>query len=122
MESKTDKTDLFSCKECGKSMSTKHGLNGHMKLHENPKFSCDMRGKKFFRGEHLRNHYRIHTEPNRKDFKCDICQKEMANKYNMIKHIKIHDKTKTFPCDLCTKIFTNSRPPPGAGRESVRSS
>ena len=40
-----------------------------------------------------------------KRFDCQVCHRSYSNKYNLNKHMKVHDDSKAFKCDVCLKAF-----------------
>ena len=40
-----------------------------------------------------------------KMFSCQLCHRSYSTKYNLNKHMKVHDDSKAFKCDVCLKKF-----------------
>ena len=46
-----------------------------------------------------------YTKLTEKHFNCQICHRSYSNKYNLKKHMNVHDDSKGFKCDVCLKVF-----------------
>ena len=95
---------LFKCDVCQKNYASKASLYLHKKnLHTNKKiYKCTQCTKHFKTYPQLYRHKKSHEA---KTFKCEFCSKEMASKYNLSNHIKLHSGEKLFKCTLCIKQF-----------------
>ncbi len=95
------------CPHCAKEFASKPNLEEHVKSkHENhTPYHCNECPKAFGTVLKLKKHIRlVHTR-----IKCNLCGKEIANKFVMTQHKhSAHGITPdtAFPCELCPLIFT----------------
>ena len=78
----------FTCAQCPKSFQHKFHLNRHMLNHGERKYDCSDCDIKFSRSDFLRRHQKICKQRKKMDNVCDVCNKALSNKYNMIAHRK----------------------------------
>ena len=104
------KDEQFSCETCPKYFSTKNCLKKHIKnVHAKIKIRlpCDTCGKDYNKRD-LRAHIKITHE--KKEFKCELCDKEFALKRILERHVEnVHTKIKDsvkFNCGICNKQYT----------------
>jgi uncharacterized Zn-finger protein len=93
---------LFQCSElnCDKTFNLKGNLVKHIsQVHESErKFQCDICGSHLKTKQHLKFHLKVHGEPK----ECSICKKKLSN---IEEHIKRHQQEKkNFKCEHCEKI------------------
>ena len=100
----------FVCKICDKSFKYKSKLEEHSGVHTEEKFVCCICGTKFKHQRHLNAHKKKHSSEARekKCHLCEICEKEFQTKYDLTRHLAIHNKTVTFDflCYRCKKRFS----------------
>ena len=101
----------YPCDRCSKTFSSKSHLIGHIKTdHEKQlDFECTTCSKKVGSKTQLSNHiFRCHSQ-----VPCEICNKEIANPYDLKRHkLIVHkDTTGAWLCRRCPKsaFFTKSK-------------
>ncbi|XP_066149285.1 PR domain zinc finger protein 5-like [Euwallacea fornicatus] len=104
---KTD-TNAFICPECNKTFPRKDYMIRHLRWHTQCMF-CKM---KFKNGNELSVHIeKDHDENQKKQARklsqyrrpcvCTICNKVLANNYNLEIHYKVHFKIRKYRCAIC---------------------
>jgi len=83
------------------------------------RFQCEMCKAEWFETEealklHIATHVLLQrtedkraTDPSRA-WKCDVCDREFAEKYTLKRHLRIHTKEKPWKCSFCPKAFNQS--------------
>ena len=99
------------CDKCEKIFSSRQHLIGHIKTEHDKQFDfeCSTCGKKVGSNTKLLNHIlQCHSK-----VKCEICSKEIANRYDLKRHkLAVHkDTTGVWLCEICPKsvFFTKSK-------------
>ena len=99
------------CDQCNKMFSSRQHLIGHIKTEHDKQldFECSTCGKKTGSNTKLLNHIlRCHSQ-----VRCEICNKEIANPYDLKRHkLAVHkDTTGVWLCESCPKsvFFTKSK-------------
>lgn len=97
------KTDLPICQYCGKSFSSKVGLEIHLRIHRNEKpFECTDCDRKFRDAGTLALHKRVHS--GLRPYPCNICDKSFRYLNNLKNHIvNVHETNMKFSCHICGK-------------------
>ncbi|XP_068112185.1 zinc finger protein 551-like [Hyperolius riggenbachi] len=96
---------VFTCEECGKTLTRKENLISHKRIHSGEKpFSCSECGKTFKKNSHLFKHRQIHT--GQKPFSCSECGRSFAWKGDLVVHERIHTGMKPYVCSDCGKGFS----------------
>lgn len=93
------------CHICGKYLSTKSGLNVHLKsIHSDSRpYSCNFCQKAFKTKPHLKIHQIVHSESYQ--YKCDVCQKAFKSKQALRIHQTVHSSVRLYHCKNCHKTF-----------------
>ena len=118
-EAKLEVKSTYDCEICSKSLSSAHGLEGHMQLvHQSKRLPCDFCGKQVIEARH-QNHL-IHCEIvhykkySGHPFQCDKCKRSFSRKSHLSEHQNIHLKIKDkfdaksgHDCEICSKSLTN---------------
>jgi stress-induced morphogen len=94
----------FQCVECGKELSTKNGLDYHMRTHTGySPFQCELCLKRFKSSSLCSRHRQIHNTD--KKYSCEVCSKSFAQKSNLSKHMDIHAGIKPFQVHRILKVL-----------------
>ncbi|XP_077137491.1 uncharacterized protein LOC143803032 isoform X1 [Ranitomeya variabilis] len=101
---KTRKTNVFSCPQCGKWLTSKYYLLNHQRIHtgERP-FLCSECGKYFSQKSNLVTHQKIHT--GEKPYSCPDCGMSFFQKINLLRHQRTHTGKELFTCSICGICF-----------------
>ncbi|CAB0035018.1 unnamed protein product [Trichogramma brassicae] len=86
----------------------KHHKTGQKKFRKEKKdHKCDECQKTFTRQGSLKIHIKT-VHDKRKDYECDVCQKTFSQRGHLKIHVKtVHDKRKNYKCDVCQKTFSH---------------
>ena len=104
----------FACTECGKSLSTKQGLDRHLVVHSGDRhFSCPKCYKKFNRKGNLDQHLKcVHVKAKEKIKQkskwknvCYFCHNKFVSPSGLEKHLITHTKETPLFCSVCSKGF-----------------
>ncbi|KAK6629610.1 hypothetical protein RUM43_003427 [Polyplax serrata] len=98
------------CGVCGKGLSTKKGLESHLKLHaENRKFVCDICGRHLNTPRSLLEHKRLHTKE--RPFECELCMKSYPAQKHLVRHVRLvhtgEQPEKKHECRHCKKKYAS---------------
>ncbi|XP_073823765.1 uncharacterized protein [Musca autumnalis] len=101
--------EYFKCNLCGKVLTKRICLIGHMKMHEEKKFACDKCDKKFVLKHKLDKHKLTHLPESEKKFPCNECGKFYANEYILNQHQKaVHLNIYAKVCEICGETLSDS--------------
>lgn len=95
----------YICSFCDKKLSDEIGLNIHVTTHTGDKpFKCPYENceQSFINKQLLVRHSRFHGVEI-PVYTCSICNKEVASKYHLKTHMKLHSDT--VECQLCKMVF-----------------
>ena len=109
-----ENAELFICDECGKTFTTKPGLQGHVdKKHRVQKtFDCDKCDQKFKQKKGFVFHYKLdhgsvpHGFKDVKIIQCDQCPKMFWQKAALEDHFKTNHTDSHVICPTCQMKFT----------------
>lgn len=95
----------YICEICGASYRLRHHLVLHQKqIHENKReFKCNLCERTFNTVAFLNKHMIAHKKE-RKHI-CDTCGSGFKWRKNLVEHLKLHLDTKNYTCEWCPKTF-----------------
>ena len=95
------------CQTCGKTFSSKHSYNNHIKRHHRATkefFYCDQCARQFCSKVNLKNH--IQVEHENMEFECITCKQTFRTKREKDEHhILEHSLDEKYNCEYCGKRF-----------------
>lgn len=94
---------VYICDVCGKSISSKHSIENHLKIHfVPPHLFCDICPRGFRTMNRVRTH--VNTHLRKKPYACKKCDYHTSFRFALVEHSITHrEKTK---CSLCGKMVT----------------
>lgn len=96
-----------SCHLCPATLTTPHGLKGHLNRHKGFKpYKCGECSYSSAGKQALESHIR-HRHSGERPFKCDFCGMAYANPSILTVHRRTHTGEKPYPCCLCPMTFAD---------------
>ena len=103
-------TDLFKCRHCDHTSTTKRGIQNHIlwrhncKKYANKPIACFRCPKRFLSLGNLQRH-RINAHKGHSAHRCHICKKVFTSKWELKDHMSKHRSVKLLQCAVCLKRF-----------------
>jgi len=98
----------IKCSDCDKTFYTSGGLLTHLKTHSDLRpFKCEDCGKSFKTRRHLKRHSEIHS--GELPYSCSECGQRFSQRGYLIYHLKYHNQDKPFKCEDCDIGFCFAR-------------
>ena len=99
---------MFTCENCGKTVSNKPNFNKHLQIHTDKGQECPTCHNKFATVRGLTDHQKtVHSDPDTV-FECQKCKKTFKSSQNLSRHSKVHRTDIVLPCDYCNLNFTRT--------------
>lgn len=93
----------FKCEICGKEFATNQNRKYHMKTHAMMfQFRCSVCSRVFSCETELKLH---ETNYNHKQFQCFLCRYVCLHKFDLLRHMLVHNGEKRFNCSKCNEKF-----------------
>lgn len=100
----------FTCSICGDTFRQRDGLKRHELIKHNPtqvvKYTCEVCKKDLLSRYSYRKHVEKHYTGNKKDFKCNQCEKKFSSKASLKNHLCLGDVETAVNCTECDKEFS----------------
>ena len=77
----------FSCEDCGHQTMRKQDMKSHMKIYERDPVICVLCGSQLKNNYRLKQHIDSQHHPG--NLKCEVCCKNLADKYDLRLHKKL---------------------------------
>ncbi|XP_050400217.1 zinc finger protein 12 isoform X8 [Patella vulgata] len=104
----TDGTSKQSiCPICGLIFKSTASCNLHVKRHDKKEFKCDICEKTYKDKSTLQEHLNIHFDV--KPYKCDHCDEYFHSSHKRSNHVYQRHVPKRFQCNVCTETFKSKR-------------
>ncbi|XP_050518210.1 gastrula zinc finger protein xLCGF3.1-like isoform X5 [Diabrotica virgifera virgifera] len=97
----TTEKKYFECEICSKQLATK-GVSCEDIQNDECNAILKYPGNKL--NQNLTATTDVTTE--KKYFECEICSKQLATRYSLTVHMRMHTGEKPFDCEICTKTFS----------------
>ncbi|XP_064627948.1 zinc finger protein 728-like [Lineus longissimus] len=98
----------YCCEICGNRYYAKGALKKHVYyIHSGTlekQYTCDVCGKSFLKNAQRKKH-KIAVHDKAKPYKCEICEKCIADRSNFVRHMLTHSQVRPFICEICGKSF-----------------
>ena len=121
-ESSINNEEMYRCNYCAKRFANDAAFSNHMsRSHEDKtdyyehteevdgKWICKVCRRSFPKKIACIQHWRkVHNKLKSK-LKCDVCNKELSNKWNLKLHMKMHEGKRDFICDTCGSGFLDKK-------------
>ena len=107
---------LFECPSSHFKFKTKVELVNHTRIHTEEKpYPCPKCDKSVVQiGSLLSHKKRLHSDNLMKPYKCNMCSASFLQKYELNKHLLVHDDVKPHKCSYCGVRFKNKKKSRGA--------